>query len=154
MILADNRCIICRKPFAAKRKDARYCSAKCRQRSHRSVTDLVTDIVPLRSLRLLPIGVMKANEFIKEHHRHNGKIEVGARFAVAVVDDAGTIWGSGRRFQSSLPASPSRRLYGRGAPSVHQTRSAMGLLLHAVFRLLASVAGTRWNQDGDLHLDE
>jgi hypothetical protein len=87
-----NRCIICRGTLTAKRKDASYCSARCRQRSHRSVTSTITDIIPDKPLSLLPIGSRSANEFIKDHHRHNKEVGFGPRYAV--VDKSGEIWGA------------------------------------------------------------
>jgi hypothetical protein len=91
------KCSICGTPFTAKRKNAHLCSSKCQQRRHRlSLTDSadsVNNIVPNKPLSLKPIGVENANAFVKEHHRHNKAVSFGPRFAIAVVDQSGTIWG-------------------------------------------------------------
>jgi hypothetical protein len=88
------KCSICNRPFSAKRKDAHLCSSKCQQRRHRlSLTDSVNDIIPKKPLSLKPIGVENANAFVKEHHRHNKELNFGPRFAIAVVDRSGEMWG-------------------------------------------------------------
>jgi hypothetical protein len=88
------KCSVCRRPFTAKRKDAHLCSSKCQQRWHRlSLTDCVNDIVPKKPLHLQPIGIENANAFVREHHRHNKEVRFGPKFAIAVVDRSGEIWG-------------------------------------------------------------
>jgi hypothetical protein len=49
--------------------------------------------VSIQTLSLPPIGVRTANEFVREHHRHNGKVGFGPRYAIAVVDESGELWG-------------------------------------------------------------
>jgi hypothetical protein len=41
----------------------------------------------------MPIGVTAADDFVKEHHRHVGRVNWGSRFALAVVDQSGEIQG-------------------------------------------------------------
>jgi hypothetical protein len=87
------RCCVCRKPFFAKRKDARTCSERCRKRAQRKAGTNVPDIIPAKALSLKPIGIGAANDFVRLHHRHNKEVKIGSRFALAVTDDAGQIWG-------------------------------------------------------------
>jgi hypothetical protein len=87
------RCHVCRKPFAAVRSDAKCCSPRCRQRAHRLSVTNVTPFSAAKPLVLRPIGIIAANEFVREHHRHLGRVYWGARFALAVADQSGVIQG-------------------------------------------------------------
>ena len=42
-----------------------------------------------KSLSLKPIAMNKAQEFVKQHHRHNHEVKFGPRFAISVVDAGG-----------------------------------------------------------------
>jgi hypothetical protein len=87
------KCTVCRKPFASVRSDARTCSPKCRKRAQRlSVTGNVTDIVPDEPLNLKPIAMDKAQEFVKQYHRHNHEVRFGQKYAISVVDSSGELW--------------------------------------------------------------
>ena len=86
----SNTCRICRKPFTSKRSDARYCSARCRQRICRAVTNVTLEEKPLS---LKPISMEAAQEFVKQYHRHNKEVKFGPRFATSVVDASGEVWG-------------------------------------------------------------
>jgi hypothetical protein len=46
-----------------------------------------------KSLSLKPIAMNKAQEFVKQHHRHNHEVKFGPRFAISVVDAAGEVLG-------------------------------------------------------------
>lgn len=53
----------------------------------------VTAFSAAKPLVPTPIGVTVANEFVREHHRHLGRVYWGARFALAVADQSGVIQG-------------------------------------------------------------
>jgi hypothetical protein len=85
------KCIVCRKPFYPKRSDARTCSARCRQKTHRLGVTTVTDVIEPKPLSLKPIGMTEAQEFVKHHHRHNVEVPFGPRFAISVIDESGEL---------------------------------------------------------------
>jgi hypothetical protein len=43
-------------------------------------------------LKIVPSSIRAANEFVRLHHRHHGTVQ-GAKFALAVADEAGAIVG-------------------------------------------------------------
>jgi hypothetical protein len=116
------------------------------------VTSVVTDVVPNKPLSLLAIGVGTANEFVNEHHRHNKEVKIGSRFAIAAIDDSGTIWGV------AIVSHPVNRMLNYGGYTAEVRRvctkrdAPKELLLHAVQRVLASLESDGRHQGDHLHL--
>lgn len=43
-------------------------------------------------LKIVPCSIREANAFVRHHHRHHGPVQ-GAKFALAVANEAGTVVG-------------------------------------------------------------
>ncbi len=43
-------------------------------------------------MKLIPLSMKQANEFVLSHHRHHGKVR-GCKFCIGAVDDDGTLRG-------------------------------------------------------------
>ena len=140
------RCCVCRKPFFAKRNDARTCSSRCRKRAQRLNGTTVPDIIPPKPLSVKPIGIGRANEFVKQYHRHNGTVSFGQRYAISVVDAPGEIQGvaivshpSTRALNGNGYIGEVRRVCTRpGAPS-----GCCSMLYAAAWRTWKAMGGTR-----------
>jgi hypothetical protein len=61
--------------------------------SERASRASVTNVTEEKPLSIKPISMQKAQEFVKQHHRHNKEVKFGPRFAISVVDPSGEVWG-------------------------------------------------------------
>jgi hypothetical protein len=43
-------------------------------------------------LNLKRIAMNKAQEFVKQHHRHNHEVRFGQKYAISVVDTSDEVW--------------------------------------------------------------
>jgi len=99
------KCVVCERPFRPHRRDARYCSSKCRQRAHRcrvSTTDIDRRIEATR-LEYWKLIAEKAAAL----GRHRSNILTGES---QYVDEAGNVFvggvlgGGGWRFAGRIEA--------------------------------------------------
>lgn len=73
-------------------------------------------------MRVIPLELKQANEFIEKHHRHHKKVQ-GHRFSIGVIDEAGELHGCAVVGRPTSGLDPSRlleitRLCSDGTPNV------------------------------------
>lgn len=97
-------------------------------------------------LTIVPINLREANDFVENFHRHNGRIQRdGGKFAIAVLDEQGEMWGVGivarplaRTLDDGLTAEIRRTCVRDGAP-----RNANSMLLGRCWRIWEQMGGKR-----------
>jgi len=48
--------------------------------------------MPQQSLTIVPITLAAANDYVKQHHRHHGRV-IGHKFSIGVADESGQLVG-------------------------------------------------------------
>ena len=93
-------------------------------------------------LTLTPINLAEANAFVAEHHRHHKPVP-GAKFAVAVADDTGTVRGV------AIVGRPVSRMLDKGwtlevnRVATDGARNACSMLYGAAWRAAKALGYTR-----------
>jgi hypothetical protein len=81
-------CAVCREPFIAKRRSARFCKASHRKaynrnpNAYRRKVTLKADSVT--GLHVVPLKLREANDLVAQMHRHHKKV-VGHRFSLGAT---------------------------------------------------------------------
>jgi hypothetical protein len=101
------RCVVCDAKFTPSRRDARYCSARCRQRAARAradADDLARRIDEARSLYWKLVQQYAEARGIRPGGKHVGP--------VATVTEAGEVWIDGRMAGWARPQRPGWTTWG------------------------------------------